>query len=138
MKRALLICFLLLQSSLWSVTSFPGEITLVNDSPYILTASVFTNSGAYLGQVTLLPSQQKNFVTNLGSSNLNRPGFPEVSITPYRIIFQCAGGEVYSMCQDGAVGAYVRASSCQGQLQCSPKQRKNPEVPHPPSKGNSK
>jgi hypothetical protein len=132
MKRALLICFLLFQSSLWAVTSFPGEITLVNDSPYILTASVFTNSGGYLGQVSLQPGQQKNFITNLGSTSLNRPGFPDVSITPYRIIFQCAGGEVYSMCQDGSVGAYVRASACQGQLQCAPKQQKKPEVPQSP------
>lgn len=133
MKKALLICFLLFQSFVYAATSFPGEITLVNDSPYILTASVFTNSGAYMGQVSLQPGQQKNFVTSLNSTGLTRPGFPDVSITPYRIIWQCAGGEVYTMCTDGSVGAYVRASACEGTRQCSPKQQKTP-----PKEGSSK
>lgn len=99
----------------------PGQITLHNDSPHILTASVFTNSGDFLGQITLQPGQQKNFTSNLYATGLNRPGRPDVSITPYRIVWQCPGGGVYSMCTDGAAGAYVRANACPGQLVCSPK-----------------
>ncbi len=136
MKKALLLCLLL--SSLWAMPPVPGQITLHNDSPHILTASVFAASGEYLGQITLQPGQQKNFTTNLYATNLNRPGRPEVSITPYRIIWQCSGGGVYSMCTDGAAGAYVRANSCQGQLFCSPKKgEKEPSQaasPPPPNK----
>lgn len=120
MKKALLL--FLLCSFAWASPPVQGQITLHNDSPYILTASVFANSGEYLGQITLQPGQQKNFTSNLYATNLNRPGRPNVSITPYRIIWQCSGGGVYSMCTDGAAGAYVRANACPGQLVCSPKE----------------
>ena len=133
MKRILFLCFFLAQAAL-NATTYQGNITLHNDSPYILTASVFTHSGAYLGQVTLQPGQQKNFTSNLSYTNLNRPGYPDVSITPYRIIWQCAGGGIYSMCMDGAAGAFVRASACQGQLFCSPKEdQKKPQNTPPPA-----
>lgn len=135
--KRMFVLLLLWQSAAWCGNTFyKGEITLYNDSPYILSASVFTRSGAYLGQVTLQPGQQKNFVTNINSTSLNRPGYPDVSITPYRIIWQCPGGGIYSMCMDGAVGAFVRASACQGQLFCSPKEEKKPEqgLAPPPQK----
>jgi hypothetical protein len=109
----------------------------MNDSPYILTASVYSQSGEYLGQITLQPGEQKNFTTNLYSTNLNRPGFPDTSITPYRIIWTCAGGGVYSMARDGAVGSVIRASECPGQLYCTPKeeQQKTPApLPKKPEK----
>lgn len=123
-----LCCF---QQSLWA-TQIPGTITLLNDSPYILTASVYTQSGDYLGQATLQPGEQKNFTSNLSSTNLNRPGKPDVSITPYRIVWSCAGGGVYSTCHDGSVGAFVRANSCPGPLFCSPKEEK--QKPPPPAR----
>ena len=118
---SLFFALLCLHSPLWA-TQIQGTITLMNDAPFILTATVYTQSGDFLGQVTLQPGEQKNFTTNLSSTNLSRPGHSDVSITPYRIIWTCAGGGVYSMCQDGAVGSYVRASSCPGQLYCSPKE----------------
>jgi hypothetical protein len=117
--RSLLFLFLYLQAPLWA-TQIPGTITVMNDSPYILTASVYANSGEYLGQATLQPGEQKNFTTNLSSTNLNRPGHPDVSITPYRIIWTCAKGEVYSMTMEGSVGSYIRATTCPGQHLCSP------------------
>lgn len=119
-----------------SFSNFPGQITLANDSPFILTASVFTHSGEYLGQVILQPGQQKNFVTSLSATSLSRPGYPEVSITPYRVIWQCPGGSFYSMCVDGSVGSYVRANACEGVRHCTPKDRKKPKEPGalPPAK----
>jgi hypothetical protein len=120
------------QASLWA-TTIQGTITLMNDSPYILTATVYTHSGDYLGQVTLQPGEQKNFTSNLSSTNLNRPGLPDVSIMPYRIIWSCAGGEVYSMAQDGSAGSFVRASECPGNLFCTPKPEPPPKK-EPPAK----
>jgi hypothetical protein len=122
----ILIALVFLQASLFA-TTIPGTITLMNDSPYILTATVYTRSGEYLGQVTLQPGEQKNFTTNLSSTNLNRPGHSDVSITPYRIVWQCPGGGVYSMARDGSVGSFVRASECPGALFCSPPENKKPE-----------
>lgn len=130
-KRIVLVWALSL-SALWA-TNIPGTITLYNDSPFILTASVYSHSGDFLGQVTLQPGQQKNFVSNLGSTGIDRPGSPEVSITPYRVIWQCASGGYYSMCTDASVGAFVRATYCPGQLHCAPKEeKKKPGAPPPP------
>ena len=120
------------QASLWANT-YQGTIALLNDSPYILTATVYTHSGDYLGQVTLQPGEQKNFTSNLSSTSLNRPGFPDVSILPYRVIWSCAGGEVYSMAQDGSSGSFIRASECPGQLFCTPKPEPPPKK-EPPGK----
>ena len=115
------IAFCIIRASL-GATQIQGGITLVNDSPFILTATVYTSSGDYLGQVILQPGEQKNYTTNLSSTNLSRPGFPNVSITPYRIVWTCAGGGFYSMCTDGAVGSVIQASLCPGQHYCTPKE----------------
>jgi hypothetical protein len=133
--RRLLYLFLFCHSALFA-TNIPGTITLFNDSPFILTASVYTNTGSFLGTVTLQPGQQSNFVTNVYSTPVNRPGTPTTSITPYRVIWQCAGGGFYSMCTDASVGAFVRATACPGQLYCTPKedQKKQKEV-GPPGAG---
>ena len=109
--------------SLWA-TNIPGSLTLMNDSPYILTAIVYTHNGRYLGQLTLQPGQQKNFTTNLNYTNIDRPGNSDLSITPYRIVWQCPGGSVYSMARDGATGSFIRASECPGILFCTPKEEK--------------
>jgi len=130
--KLLFFCFCGFQALSATTPPVQGEITLLNDSPYILTASVFTASGDYLGQVSLQPGQQKNFTTNLNYTQLNRPGRPDVSMTPYRIVWQCAGGEVYSMCTDGATGAFVRASACPGILQCAPKKGQPGATPTSP------
>jgi hypothetical protein len=121
------IAFCLIRASL-GATQIQGTITLVNDSPFILTATVYTSSGNYLGQIILQPGEQKNYTTNLSSTNLSRPGFPSVSITPYRVVWTCAGGGVYSMCSDGAVGSVVQATACPGEHYCTPKeeQQKTP------------
>ena len=130
------IIFLFLFQTSLLATNIPGTITLINDSPFILTAVVYTHSGDYLGEVTLQPGEQKNFTTNLSSTNLNRPGSPDVSITPYRIVWQCAGGGFYSMCRDGAVGSTIRASDCPGQQFCSPKEVPKKKQPSAGAKSN--
>ena len=93
----------------------------MNDSPYILTASVYTQYGQFLGQSTVQSGQQSLVTFNLYSTQIQRPGTPPLSITPYRIVWQCAGGTVYSMCNDGAVGSLIRANWCPGQMICSSK-----------------
>jgi hypothetical protein len=129
--RAFFLTLFCLYTSLWA-TQIPGTIILLNDSPYILTASVYTHSGDYLGQATLQPGEQKNFTTNLFSTTLNRPGKSDVSITPYRVMWTCAGGGVYSTCHDGPVGGVIRANSCPGQLSCSPKEEEQKPPAEPP------
>ena len=118
----LLFAFLLFfhSSSLWA-TTFAGQVTVVNDTSYILTAAIYTAPGDFLGQVTLQPGEQNNFTTNLNGTSINRPGYPNISLTPYRVVWQCAGGDVYGVCDIVSVGSYLRASSCDGQHACNPK-----------------
>ena len=126
--KFLIALLLLFSSPSFGATSFSGEITVVNDTSYILTAAVYSASGDFLGQITLQPGEQNNFSTALRTTNLNRPGYPNLSTTPYRVVWQCAGGDVYSVCGMVSVGAYVSASQGDGAHICTPKkeQQKTP------------
>jgi hypothetical protein len=125
---------LLIATSLNAAT--PGTLLLMNDSPFILTASVYTQYGEFLGQSTIQSGQQAHITVNLYSTPINRPGAPNFNITPYRIIWQCAGGNIYSMCTDGATSSLIRATLCPGLLVCLKKEE--PEVTNETKKKESK
>jgi hypothetical protein len=91
---------------------------LLNDSPAILTATIQGADGTYLGQATFQPGEQKNFTTNLSSTPYNPPGQPDVSMTPYTVVWQCASEGVYSMCSSVSPGSLVTANGCPGQRYC--------------------
>lgn len=102
-----------------------GSILLYNDSPFILTATIQASDGTYLGQLTVQPNEQKNFTTHLAPTVYTRPGTPDVSLTPYVVIWQCAADGFYSKCSRVSPGAMVRASDCPGIQYCSPKQERD-------------
>ncbi len=120
-KTIVAIVFCLAAAAGNAAPSTPGSLMLLNDSPFILTATVYAKSGEYLGQVTIQPGAQSNFTTNLSSTGIDRPGMPSVSITPYRVVWQCASGGYYSMCASVATGSLVRANECPGLQYCNPK-----------------
>ena len=105
-----------------------GTVLLYNDSPFILTASVQASDGTFLGQFTIQPGQQKNFTTNLSPTQLKRPGTPEVSLTPYTVIWQCPSEGFYSACTAVSPGSLIKASQCPGNYFCKPK-KKNDQTP---------
>jgi len=106
-----------------------GSILLYNDSPYILTAMVQASDGTYLGQFSIQPNQQKNFTQNLSPTDYEHPGKPDVSLTPYTVIWQCPSEGLYSMCTNVSPGAMVRANDCPGNRFCSPKPPEKKEAP---------
>jgi hypothetical protein len=112
-------------SALWffplSAGPDQGAILLLNDSPFILTATIQASDGTFLGEFTIQPGQQKNFTQNLSPTITQRPGTPDVSLTPYRVIWQCASQSYYGTCYSVSPGSLVRASECQGPHYCSPK-----------------
>ena len=111
-----------------------GTILLYNDSPKTLTAVVQASNGSFLGQTTIQPNEQQNFTTNLSPTEFEKPGNPEVSLTPYTVIWQCASKQVYSMCTRVSPGAMVRANDCPGDRFCEPKQKSTHlEMQAPPS-----
>jgi len=106
-----------------------GSILLVNDSPFILTAIVQASDGTFLGQVSLQPGQQKNFTQNLYTTKLRKPGTPEVSLTPFTVIWQCPSEGFYSMSNQISPGSLVSANQCEGNHFCSPKPQDQKEKP---------
>lgn len=103
-----------------------GSILLMNDSPFILTASIQAADGTFLGQNTVQPGQQITWTRSLNPTPYTHPGTPNVSMTPYTVIWQCSSEEFYSMCTTVAPGALVRANACQGTRICKPKEKKEP------------
>lgn len=99
-----------------------GSILLLNDSPFILTATIQASDGTFLGELTIQPSEQKNFTTHLAPTQYKHPGRPDVSLTPYIVIWQCPSEGFYSMCTRVSPGSMIRANDCEGLKFCSPKQ----------------
>lgn len=125
----------------WIVLLFPflaragtddGTILLHNDTTMILTAIIHAADGRYLGQLSVQPGQQK-WTTSLFPTPYVRPGAPDVSLTPYTVIWQCPSEGIFSMCTGVSPGSYVRATICEGGHFCSPKQEQK-EGPPPASK----
>jgi len=106
-----------------------GTIMLMNDSPFILTATIQASDQTYLGQFTIQPGQQRNFTQNLSNTQYTHPGTPDISMSPYIVIWQCASDDIYSMCTAVSPGALVRANECFGYRICRPKQEPKPQAP---------
>ncbi len=127
MKKIFFI-FVLFLCSGWG-----GTLVLLNDSPYELTAVVYSASGVFLGQVIIQPGQQANWTENVGPTSLKIPNAPSSSQTPYTVIWRCSHGENFSMANDISTGANVSAMRCAGLHFCSPKQEgeEKPKCPSP-------
>ncbi|MBI5272938.1 MAG: hypothetical protein HY861_03030 [Chlamydiia bacterium] len=122
---ALIIC---LYSACWGGTN-DGSVMLINDSPFILTATIQAQDGTFLGQFSIQPGQQKNFTTNLTNTGYTHPGAPNVSLTPYTVSWQCPSEGYYSMCTKVSPGALCRANECPGSHFCSPKPEAQKQSP---------
>lgn len=117
-KLFIILCFV--------VKGFCG-ITLVNDSPFTLVAEVQGASGILLNQLSIQPGEQIYWVQDFRPSNLDIPGAPDVSITPYRVLWKCANGGFYSTCYVVGPGSMVKASLCSGAHFCKPKEEEKEE-----------
>lgn len=108
-----------------------GTILLHNDTTLILTAVIQASDGTYLGQFSVQPGQQRNWTSNMIPSGYVRPGTPDISLTPYTVIWQCPSEGIFSMCTGVSPGSYINATVCSGAHFCSPK--KDPDKTAPPA-----
>lgn len=108
-----------------------GSILLHNDTTMILTAIIQASDGSYLGQFSVQPGEQRNFTTNMFPTKYVHPGTPNISLTPYTVIWQCPSEEIYSVCTQVQPGAYVRANWCNdgGNHFCGPKKEEKKGAP---------
>ncbi len=111
-----------------------SSLVLYNDTPYELTAVVYSASGVYLGQTVVQPGEQANWAENVSTTPLKIPTTPSSSQTPYTVIWRCSHGENFSMCNDVSTAANVRAMACPGLHFCQPKQEgeEKPKCPQCP------
>lgn len=110
-----------------------GSLLLHNDTTMILTAVIQASDGSYLGQFTVQPGQQRNWTSNLIPTGYVRPGAPNISLTPYTVIWQCPSQAIFSMCNGVSPGAYVKATICEGVRYCAPKREEKREEAPPAS-----
>jgi hypothetical protein len=106
-----------------------GSILLHNDSTIILTAVIQASDGSYLGQFSVQPGQQRRFTTNLYPTGYVRPGTPDISLTPYIVIWQGPSDDQFSMETGVQPGSYIRATWCPGKHFCAPKKELKKEEP---------
>ena len=124
-----LLLFLLIPFFLKAGTN-DGTILLHNDTTMILTAVIQASDGSYLGQISIQPGQQKNFTDNMFPTSYRKPGTPNISLTPYTVIWQCPSEGIFSMCTYVSPGAYVKATICdKGTHFCAPKKKLKKEPP---------
>ncbi len=123
------ILFLLLFPFWLKAGTTDGSLLLHNDTTMILTAVIQASDGTYLGQFSVQPGQQKNFTTNMFPTTYQRPGSPNISITPYIVVWQCPSEGIFSMCTNVSPGAYVKATICEGTHFCAPKKKIEKQPP---------
>lgn len=123
------LLFLLLLPFIARAGTNDGSILLHNDSTIILTAIIQAADGSYLGQFSVQPGQQRNFTTNMIPTNYVRPGTPDISLTPYTVIWQCPSEGIFSTHVGVQPGSYVRASWGEGSHFCAPKKEEKKEAP---------
>lgn len=126
-----LVSLLVLASFLFISGTDEGSLLLHNDTTMILTAVIHASDGSYLGQFSVQPGQQKNFTQNMSPTTYRRSGAPNISLTPYTVVWQCPSEGIFSMCTNVSPGAYVKATLCEGSHFCAPK--KKIEKPPPAS-----
>lgn len=106
-----------------------GTVLLYNDSIHILSATIVASDGSYLGQFTVQPGQQRNFTQNLSPTVYKRAGTPDISLTPYTVIWQCPSEDVYTQNMVVGPGSMVRANMGYGPMMCKAKQKEEKQTP---------
>ena len=115
---------LLLSSCICSMsTGFAASVVVYNDSPFPLTAEIYSADGKKMGDVAVLPQHQSSW-QDPSPANTN------YSQTPYTVILNCKSGGQYGIVSGVNSGAWVTASQAQGDRFCkTPKGQQQGQSP---------
>lgn len=116
---------LLIFLMLFTLYSYADAVKLFNDTPFELMALVQSADGTIVAQKNFAPEEQSVWSTDQQSTEWTSVYDASSSYTPYTIIWRCSYEGYYSVCQDVAAGAMVRASTCPGAKFCRPKPKKD-------------
>lgn len=100
----------------FQVGACANSLTLFNNSPFTLTATVLAADGTNLGQFTINPQNGAQWSDQYEMEGTSAN--PNASQTPYTVIWYCPEGVEYGINQQQSPGAYVTAGSAQGNLSC--------------------
>ena len=114
-------------------TQGSASVFLLNDSPFMLKATIVAANGQNLGDKEVAQNQSMYFEDQLGSSNptgVTPPGGYQNyanSLTPYTVFWYCKEGNLYSVCENVGAGALASANAGQGTKYCKiPPKTANP------------
>jgi hypothetical protein len=107
---ALVLCVII------QIGAYDNSLTLFNNSPFTLTATVIAADGTNLGQFTINPQNGAQWTDQYEMAGTSAN--PNASQTPYTIIWYCPEGTEYGINTQQSPGAYVTSGSAQGNLSC--------------------
>ncbi|MBI5346176.1 MAG: hypothetical protein HZB76_03435 [Chlamydiae bacterium] len=107
----------------WLSLANADSVKLLNDSPYELTAIVQGANGMEIGQQTMQPGEQAEWVDDK-PLQLDVPYDASVSLTPYTVVWKCPYQGIFSICINVSPGSQVAATTCPGMHYCIPKPKK--------------
>ncbi len=87
---------------------------LKNDSQIVLVASVVAANGITLSKIIIPPGEQSGFSQKLNRINYKLPHNSNVSLTPYRVIWQTTNDQHYAQHSNVGSGSFVQASQGDG------------------------
>ena len=106
MKLQLMLCFFLV-----TALCYGASITIYNDSPFPLTATVAAADGKIRGTITVASQHQETW---------HDPSPPNAiySQTPYSVTFICKNGKQFGVASNVSPGAWVTANQSSGSHSC--------------------
>lgn len=110
MKKLLVMALLFVQCGL-----FANSVSLFNNSPYKLKATIFDASGNVLSESILNvrdATEWSDDYMNFGTEN------SDLGQMPYSVEWECMNGDAYATCNNVAAGSVVMAQNCQGTQEC--------------------
>lgn len=96
---------------------FGGSITVYNDSPFPLNATILAADGTKKANVHVMPQ-------HTGTWNDPSPPNAVFSQTPYTVVFTCKNGKQFGVYSGASQGSWVTAMSAQGERFCEPEKKK--------------
>ena len=92
-----------------------NSVTLMNDSSYMLRATIYDANGTLLGEFILNPRDATLWSDD--DEDFGSETFYAAQL-PYTVQWFCMNGSPYGSCNNVSAGAVVTAQSCGGAQEC--------------------
>lgn len=102
-------------------TLFATQMSVYNDSPFPLEATIISATGRTMGTTDVYPQATIKWYDNFGENYA-------VSQTPYTVVFSCKNsGDLFGVANNIPSGGLVTANSSSGKKYCPPQKHEKGE-----------